>query len=88
MVLSQAFEQDLYAPFVAFGFNPADQDSGVSRSFEISRNGRDGSVFVHVTDMGVSAVKYDWSITIFADGTHKASDMKAYRNPDCNGAKL
>ena len=88
MVLSQAFELDLYAPFVAFGFNPADRGSGVSRSFEITRNGKDGSVSVHVTDMGVSAVKYDWSITLFADGTHKATDMKAYRNPDCNGAKL
>ena len=88
MVLSQAFELDLYAPFVAFGFNPADRESGVSRSFEISRNGRDGSVSVRVTDLGVSAVKYDWSITLFADGTHKATDMKAWRNPDCDGAKL
>ena len=88
MVLSQAFELDLYAPFVAFGFNPADLESGVSRNFEISRDGRDGSVSIHVTDMGTSAIKYDWSITLFADGTHKATDMKAWRNPDCNGARL
>ena len=88
MVLSQAFELDLYAPFIAFGFNPADRESGVSRNFEISRNGRDGSVSVHVTDLGVSAVKYDWSITLFADGTHRATDMKAWRNPDCDGARL
>ena len=88
MVLSQAFEQDIYAPFIAFGFDPANQVSGVSRSFEITRNGRDGSISVHVTEMGVSAVKYDWSITLFADGTHKAADMKAWRNPDCDGARL
>lgn len=88
MVLSQAFEQDLYVPFIALGFNPADRESGLSKSFEISRNGLDGSVSVHVTDMGVSAVKYDWRITLFTDGTHKAADMKAWRNPDCNGAKL
>ena len=88
MILSQAFEQDLYAPFIAFGFNPANLESGVSRSFEITRNGGDGSVSVRVTDMGVSAVKYDWSITLFADGTHRATDMKACINPNCNGTRL
>ena len=88
MVLSQAFEQDLYAPFIAFGFDPANQKSGVSRSFEITRNGRDGSVSVRVTDMGVSAVKYDWSITLFTDGTHRATDMNVCRNPNCDGVRL
>ena len=88
MVLSQAFELDLYAPFIAFGFNPADITTGVSKSFEISRNGQDGSISVHVTDMGMSAVKYNWGITIFTDGTHTVADMTASRNPHCDGAKL
>jgi hypothetical protein len=88
MILSQAFEQDLYAPFIAFGLDPANLKSGVSRSFEITRNGQDGSVSVHVTDMGISAAKYDWSITLFTDGTHRATDMTACRNPDCDGARL
>ena len=88
MVLSQAFELDLYAPFVAYGFDPSNRSSGVSRNFEVSRNGRDGSVFVHITDTGASAVKYDWGITLFADGTHAVTDMRAWRNPACDGARL
>ena len=88
MVLSQAFELDLYAPFIAFGLNPADTTTGLSKSFEISRNGKDGSISVHVTDMGISSVKFDWGITIYTDGTHTVADMVASRNPDCDGVML
>ena len=81
MVLSQALESELYAAFAAFECNPLDNDGGVSKSFEIVRNGKDGSIQVHVTDMGNSALMYDWNITIYPDGSHKASDMKCYPHP-------
>ena len=81
LVFTQALEQDLFAAFASFECDPADANGGVSKSFEITRNEKDGSVRVHITDMGNSALKYDWHLTIHSDGTHEASDLVFSRNP-------
>ena len=80
MVLSQALEQDLYAAFASFECDPTNKNAGLSKSFSIARNEQDGSVSVHITDMGNSALKYDWSLKINTDGTQVASDMTFSRN--------
>jgi hypothetical protein len=80
MVLSQAMEQDLYAAFTAFECDPANAAGGISKSFSITRNELDGSVSVRVTDMGNSALKYDWSLKINVDGTQEVSDLVFSRN--------
>ena len=80
MVLSQAMEQDLYAAFTAFEYDPANAAGGISKSFSITRNELDGSVSVRVTDMGNSALKYDWSLKINVDGTQEVSDLVFSRN--------
>ena len=81
MVLSQALEQDLFAAFSSFECDPENKKGGISKSFSVSRNEQDGSVSVHVTDMGNSALKYDWCLKINTDGTQEVSDLVFSRNP-------
>lgn len=81
MVLSQALEQDLFAAFTSFECDPANGNGGISKSFSITRNEQDGSVSVHVTDMGISALNYGWSLKINTDGTQEMSDLVFSRNP-------
>ena len=80
MVLSQALEQDLHAAFASFECDPENVKAGLSKSFSIERNVQDGSVSVHIADMGNSALRYNWSLKINPDGTHEASDLVFSRN--------
>ncbi|MBR3822935.1 MAG: hypothetical protein IKJ37_15105 [Kiritimatiellae bacterium] len=80
MVLSQALEQDLFAAFTSMECDPANKTGGISKSFSITRNEQDGSVAVLVTDMGNSALKYDWRLKINPDGTQEVSDLVVARN--------
>jgi len=80
MVLSQALEQDLFAAFTSMECDPANKTGGISKSFSITRNEQDGSVAVRVTDMGNSALKYDWRLKINPDGTQEVSDLVVARN--------
>jgi hypothetical protein len=88
MVLSQALEQDLHAAFVSMECDPEDVNAGLSKSFSIDRNEQDGSVSVQIADMGNSALRYNWSIKINADGTHEASDLVFSRNLSVNALKV
>lgn len=88
MVLSQALEQDLHAAFVSMECDPEDVNAGLSKSFSIDRNEQDGSVSVHIADMGNSALRYNWSLKINADGTHEASDLVFSRNLSVNALKV
>jgi len=62
MVISQALEQNLYAAFIAFECNSLKRDGGMSRSFEMSRNGQNGSIQIRVTDMWNSVLMYDGTL--------------------------